>query len=367
MSKLSTLSWGLYLSSSWTWCIGMFLPVILLQRYGLAGYLVFAIPNVIGCTAFGYVMGNPERSRNFVARHTKLMMAFSLVTIIFHFYFLLMLLRIHDVGLAICLLLVLVTVVLLIASLRLSMRSFLCLALLSYGASLVAGSSLFDTEFLVQGSQAWYEAFYLLPLTGIGFLLCPYFDLTFHKALQCAPSKHSFAVFGVSFVPMILITVFYQDIVLEAMPILLLLHLGGQALFSMGVHAKELSQQISVATRTKVLSVSCALLLMVGAVMLWPNQTTQFWLDNYLRFFVFYGVVFPALLIATAIDKKHYPLLLMSVLIALPFLELGVIAQISYLAIVPAVIVLYWAWLAVVKGKPEPISRPSHPSRVPHA
>ncbi len=358
MNKLSTLSWGLYLSSSWTWCIGMFLPVILLHRYGWAGYLVFAVPNVIGCTAFGYVMGSAERSRQFVARYSTVLMAFSLITLVFHFFFVLMLLRIHEVGLALCLLLIAALVVLLNLLKRLSDRCFLLMAILVYAISLVAGSALLETEQVLQTTKPWYEALYLLPLTSIGFLLCPYFDLSFHKALQFAPSKHCFAVFGITFIPLILITALYQDLILAVVPVGVMLHLGGQALFSMSVHAKELSAQVELAERTRVRNVFLGLLAVVCAMMLWPNQTTQYWVDNYLRFFVFYGVLFPCLLIAMAVKKKYYPMLAASVVLAIPFLEFGVIARFAYLAIVPAIIIMCWGWLALVKGKPKLRLRP---------
>ncbi|MHC5023361.1 MAG: hypothetical protein ACYTGG_05550, partial [Planctomycetota bacterium] len=84
---ISTIGWGVYCASSWTWCIGMFLPAILLHRHGWAGFLAFAVPNVIGCGAFGYVLRTAGRSRDLVARHEGAMAAFSLVTIAYHMYF----------------------------------------------------------------------------------------------------------------------------------------------------------------------------------------------------------------------------------------------------------------------------------------
>ena len=53
---LKTLVAGLALASSWTWIIGMYLPRIMMERHGWAGFLAFAVPNVIGCTAFGFVL-----------------------------------------------------------------------------------------------------------------------------------------------------------------------------------------------------------------------------------------------------------------------------------------------------------------------
>ena len=64
----ATAGWGVYCACSWTWCIGMFLPVILLGRFGWAGFLAFAIPNLIGCVGFGYVF-DADRSRRFATSH----------------------------------------------------------------------------------------------------------------------------------------------------------------------------------------------------------------------------------------------------------------------------------------------------------
>ena len=44
----ATAGWGLFCACSWTWCIGMFLPVILIRDLGGAGFLAFAIPNLFG-------------------------------------------------------------------------------------------------------------------------------------------------------------------------------------------------------------------------------------------------------------------------------------------------------------------------------
>ena len=53
MNALKTVGWGLYLASSWTWCIGMFLPIILLERYGWQGFFMFAIPTIVSSRVLG--------------------------------------------------------------------------------------------------------------------------------------------------------------------------------------------------------------------------------------------------------------------------------------------------------------------------
>ena len=58
--ELATVGWGLFCASSWTWCIGMYLPVLLLRHFGWPGVLAFVVPNVAGCVAFGYVLADPR-------------------------------------------------------------------------------------------------------------------------------------------------------------------------------------------------------------------------------------------------------------------------------------------------------------------
>ncbi|MDA0295513.1 MAG: hypothetical protein O3A31_05995, partial [Planctomycetota bacterium] len=81
----ATVGWGAYCACSWTWCIGMFLPIILLGRFGWAGFWAFAIPNLIGCVAFGYLF-TPERSRRFATAHAGPIRWFSIATIAFQIF-----------------------------------------------------------------------------------------------------------------------------------------------------------------------------------------------------------------------------------------------------------------------------------------
>jgi len=82
-----TVGWGVYCACSWTWCIGMFLPAVLLHRYGWPGFIVFAAANVLGCAAMGYIVRTRQRSQAMVQRHTPMMIAFSAVTIAYQLFF----------------------------------------------------------------------------------------------------------------------------------------------------------------------------------------------------------------------------------------------------------------------------------------
>src|SRR5690242_19014571 len=73
------LLWAIYLAMSWTWCIGMFLPVLLVRDYGGWGWILFAIPNVLGAAAVGWLYRSMDRDR-VTAAHAPAMTAFSIVT-----------------------------------------------------------------------------------------------------------------------------------------------------------------------------------------------------------------------------------------------------------------------------------------------
>ncbi len=86
-SLLGCFGWAIFLGMSWTWCIGMFLPVLLVRDYGEWGWIVFAIPNVIGAVAVGFLNRTAEQSRATVVAHRSMMVAFSAVTATFQIFF----------------------------------------------------------------------------------------------------------------------------------------------------------------------------------------------------------------------------------------------------------------------------------------
>src|SRR5688572_21066280 len=112
-SRLSPLLWAVFLGCSWTWVIGMFLPVLLVRDYGAWAWLVFAVPNVIGAAAMGWVLRDAAASERFVQRHAVAGYAFSVVTIAFHVFFAMWMIQrisgsgLYTVGVALVLLLVL--------------------------------------------------------------------------------------------------------------------------------------------------------------------------------------------------------------------------------------------------------------------
>lgn len=76
-----------FLACSWTWCIGMFLPMMLMRDMGVASFAVFAIPNCLGAAALAWWMRSKSASYGFVQTHLHAMRTFSLVTIAFQWFF----------------------------------------------------------------------------------------------------------------------------------------------------------------------------------------------------------------------------------------------------------------------------------------
>jgi hypothetical protein len=84
---LPVLALAAYLGCSWTWCIGMYLPVLLVRDYGPWAWVAFAAPNVIGAAAMGWVLWRPGASERIASAHAAAGACFSVVTILFHVLF----------------------------------------------------------------------------------------------------------------------------------------------------------------------------------------------------------------------------------------------------------------------------------------
>jgi len=188
----------------------MFLPILLLRWWGWPGFVAFAVPNILGCVAFGYVF-TPETSRRFVTRFAPSIRWFAWVTIAFQSWFGSWAdLRLGMQGL-------------LGTSLNwLDLCRYLPFLFLMFPGSgrfwMIAGTvctvasfALFATNGLgalnnppVVGTMTPMSLAWAAPFMAFGFLLCPALDPTFHRALQQSPSRHSFAVFGVAFAAQLL-------------------------------------------------------------------------------------------------------------------------------------------------------------------
>ncbi len=345
ISPFITAGWGVFCACSWTWCIGMFLPIIMLERYGWPGFLIFAIPNVLGCAAFGYVLKNRERSRRLIERHRLMMRCFSIVTLAYHAFFISLIATLlapfdvmQNTQLALVLPAVFFAFGLLIG--HLPDRFWPLLALAVYALSLTAFSqvgveAIKDVSW--RGAHAEGEWRWLLPTVAFGFLLCPYLDLTFHRALKRSPSRHAFGVFGGTFAVMIIFTIAYRDLFDIGLTGWILAHLSAQTLFTISAHLRELRRDDPDLEPAPGRSPWWPVLLplLAGPIALLVNfgpEPQQLGRELYLRFLVAYGLIFPAyVLLAMAfrrIDPKrrvHWITFGLVMLLLSPMYELGFI------------------------------------------
>lgn len=343
-SSLSPLAWAAFLGISWTWCIGMFLPVLLVRDYGLWGWIVFAVPNVLGAAAMGWVMRRVDDPHRFYLRHLFACTAFSLVTIAFHLFFMFWIIaKLLPGGAIVCL--VAAAIIFMIglqnggdipAAVAVFVISLVCWAIFAmYGWIWpLAGEPLRNTT----------ELIYLAPVCVFGFALCPYLDRTFQLAYRAngpSSSRTAFGVgFGLIFVLMILFTLCYARRLASAGEPADFGTIGAVA-WAIGIHmalqsAFTIAAHLRPTTRVFVPLVAAAILaaLIYGIAALIVGDASHSTGETAYRLFMgFYGLVFPAYVLICMIPLNTEPTrrqtnsFIVAVLLALPSFWIGFMEQ----------------------------------------
>jgi hypothetical protein len=83
-----TMGTAAFLACSWTWCIGMYLPVLLLRDFGWVSFVLFALPNCLGAACMGVFLWRRTSAASLAGAHAHAVLAFSLVTALFQVWFL---------------------------------------------------------------------------------------------------------------------------------------------------------------------------------------------------------------------------------------------------------------------------------------
>jgi len=342
------IAWAAFLGISWTWCIGMFVPVLLVRDAGSWGWLVFAIPNVIGAAAMGWVLKSPEQSRRIVESHSAACKAFSIVTIAFHVFFVLWFVP-RLVGLptaAVTLALAAVYLLFTIARGDYDIPVAVVVLLISIGAAVrfaYHGPAIIPHFPLVPSANA----IYLLPVCLFGFALCPYLDLTFHRARQaCIEPEESHAAFGygfgVCFFAMIIFSLSYsrvlslllvddwRDNVRPAYGKAIAVHMIVQSAYTISVHARAFLDTRPKSGGVLAMLISCQIALLAAFFSVGLPRIAG--LDAgevvYRVFMGFYGLLFPAyvwffMLPARANRNALARAFLLAVVVALPMYTAG--------------------------------------------
>ncbi len=404
---LAPLGWAAFLAASWTWVIGMFLPVLLVRDYGVWGFVAFALPNIVGAAAMGWVVTSPAESAAMVSTHRAACRAFSLVTIAFHAYVLVWLYPtlvptgspLGETPLLVVAIppLTIITVALLfVRGVRHTAVAAAALAMsLALGAMLAAGGV----------ADAWSapepttplspapDLLWLAPVMVFGFALCPYLDLTFHRArrnLDPRGARIAFGLgFGVLFAAMILLTLFYAPVLRAALEgsaalpwavaIALFAHIAMQSVFTVGVHTRAVASSAAL-RQSSPLAVPGAVLVGVAAAL--ASHAAPAGLAGlsagevgYRLFMSFYGLVFPAYAWLCMIPtrgghagptRRKSLVLAMAIGVAAPMFYMGFVER-REVFLAPGLLVVLMSRLALPRGRGERGGGPARAAQAPAA
>ena len=340
----------------------MFFPVLLLRDYGFMGWVVFAIPNVVGAAAMGWVL-TAQRAKHLWENHHHAVRWFSDITLAYHVFVALWLcgpLFGPAAWAAIALPMLIIP-----TARRVKLAPWLPLiavgvALLSWGcfsyAQRLPGAWAFVAEHFGHGPEfpdpftypkvappqlGMTELLIFLPASITGFLCCPYLDGSFLRAraaTDTATGRTAFTLgFGVVFFSMIVFSLVYASWLVPAFDggnallsptwrLVLGIHILVQICFTVTVHVRERGELDPAGRRTLGLA---SLLVVTFGFILAARQLEADWGElGYRAFLLMYGVTFPAyvwlvMLSRRAPDRAMLGRYLVALTVALPMGVLG--------------------------------------------
>ncbi len=344
----------------------MFLPVVLMREMGLPGFVSFAVPNIVGAAAMGWVLRSREQSLRLVQQHRRACVWFSLVTIVFHAYFAAWMIR-HIAGPSAGVYVVAVFLAFwLLLHWRRGGEIAASVAALVVSVGVLAWAfARHDLPYLatpVEGTRLpAIDSFLLFPAWVLGFVCCPYLDLTFHNARQALGARQARVAFGVGFgvvfAAMLACTACYSGWL--AIPfdrsrypqvaIILAAHLITQSCLTCALHLRQISRVERRFPMKQFVAFSVLLLAAVCAGV-WPRTGEEFngiSLGEYIYrgFLGFYGLVAPTYVWLCVLPPRRSVLRVATVIIiALPLYFLGFAGEVMPM-MVPGVIVVVIAKL----------------------
>jgi len=334
-SSFSFISRAVFLAVSWTWVIGMFLPVLLIKDFGVWSFLPFAIANVLGAMSVGLVLCS-RKAKKAYASDTGARVVFSIATIAFQVFFLAALAGAHLPGILAGLpmageasepvdvssaeasaIVVLLLLMIPFALARKERPEWFggAAALVVFGISIAcAALAYFTTSGDAYAVPALNGEFGLGAMafasSGIvfGFALCPYLDQSIVRIRSITPGARGRAVsilgFGVFFLSMIFFTLAYSQAMLgrAALSTYFLLHILVQAMFTVGVHMGELRrlsenhERVRGAALFWIAFIACAGSAAVGVFSILEDSyviDSRDFVFVYRGYLSLYGIAFP--------------------------------------------------------------------------
>ncbi len=197
---LGVVSAAVALACSWCWVIGMVFPIFMIADFGWPGWVVFVVPNVIGAASVGFLLRSRAHAEGFLETHRHAVRAFSWVTCIFHVFVLAhlvpgmqVLTGVREIfgGATSDLVLILgLTAVLSFFAWRFARRDSIATIARDAWVVLVLSAVLLLLAPQARGTGGYHMpsfshefprwmALFALAGTSLGFLTCPFLDVTF--------------------------------------------------------------------------------------------------------------------------------------------------------------------------------------------
>ncbi|MDX2115020.1 MAG: hypothetical protein SFZ24_05275 [Planctomycetota bacterium] len=368
---------ALFLACSWTWCIGMWLPVYLTRDWGWHGWAVFLVCNALGAMLVGLTL-SAAASRQRVADNLGVMRLFSVVTILFHSAWLFMILPhlsahsairqgyLGGIGAAL----------LLISAFFLARtpgKWWPLFALFTTAATIAAWILSTRTGHTLQlppnsGVQPPLALLFATPTILLGFACCPHLDLTFHRVRQELPGPAGAAAFvlafGVAFPAFMLYSLLYAGGLIDrgSWSLYLLIHLTCQSVFTVAAHLRELMPGglASYGPRwpTRRTQLLLAMLATSACVMIPFALPAVFFRRAYECMIAPYALVFPIAVILAAQGgpwtRRRWITWIALTIAALPFIALGYLGQQHELLLASTAITLIAALIPTPRRAPAP-------------
>lgn len=365
---------GAFLAASWTWCIGMFLPILLARDFGPWAYILFALPNCVGAGVMGRVMAR-HGPAEVLAAHGRASLVFGAVTMAFQWFFLIWLLADSPRE----------------QMLRLIPAVIVGMLLATWwrrgrfpggvgGVAAVVISLALGAVWLIRGDVpgvappgALRPMGELLPLAGVcslGFLLCPYLDRTFlQTADRCGPQAAP-AAFVVGFLGIFPLLILITHLAWPSLgvqpgplrpslyPALLSLHVAMQLGFTIAAHERAMADEPS---RGPGVSMAGGLAFLIGAGLAAAAGLLPLGLHGlaphevvYRGFMAFYGLIFPAYVWCCMIPggwtcvptRRRLLAFAAAVVFGAPFFYLGMMMRETWWLLPGISMVLAARWLA---------------------
>lgn len=384
-SVWATLGWAAYLGSAWTWVIGMFLPVLLVRDFGDAGWWAFAVPNVIGAAAVGFVWKSAAASRSVEQKHGRAMLTFSMATLALHGFVIAAWLPVMFGG--VWAVAAFVGAVAVAAAARWRWPAIglgvavtlVSLSVFGYWQQ-EAYFRIWSLDLPLPNRLGDADLLAMAPALAFGFLLCPHLDLTLHRARRHTSPKAGKAAFALGFVVvfalMIAFSLMYAPLLrplfsprlsfnlVPALMLSLAIHVTIQAAFTTGLHLRESARVggqrgLILAGLITALGIALGLTLQLTDIAGTASTSIDAGEITYRLLLLLYGLPFPlyVLLFLTPVGKRATRRLRGWVAVAAsglgtPFAVLGLVTEETRWLLGVYGVVLFAA--AVVWWRPRP-------------